>query len=113
MDPFIASNGPPRRALDRYQLGTCFGAGCDGVAAHRGGKRVGCINDVADTFGAQIIDHTGDAAKSAHAHRQRLGQRVAGSAGIREHGIGPGIRQGKSQSARLGGAAEKQDARHV
>lgn len=113
LEPVISGDRLPGRALYREQPDTNLVAGCDGITAHPGGEGMGCINDVRDVFGAQVIGQTGNVTKTANAYRQGLWQRVPGAACIREYSVRTGVRQGASQLARFGCAAEKQDVRHV
>jgi len=111
--PVITRLRLPRRAFQRDQGRCGFRAGGDGVPAHPCGEGVGRVDDMGDAFVPQIIGQPRHPAEAAHAHGQGLGDGRIRAACIGKDGIHPRIGQGAGQTARLGRAAEEEDARHV
>lgn len=111
--PFIPRLRVPCRAFQRDQRDMHRSAGGNGILAYLGGKGVGGVYDMADPACIQIAHQAVNAPKSAYAGGQGLGYGRVGAPGIGKDGIH--FRSGKAagQSAGLGRAAQKQDARHV
>lgn len=113
MVPFVACDGFPRGTVQRDQGGFGGFAGSDGVMAHRGGKGVGGVDDMADVFGVKVGNQPVDAAKAANALGQGLRGGGVGAAGVGIDGVDFGIRQGFGERVRFRCAAKQQDAGHV
>lgn len=110
MDPVIAAGDLPRRALQGQQLHTAGKAGINRVPAHLRGKGVGCIDNMGDTVGAQVIAQTRHAAKTADAGGQGLGHGVCGATRIGKHGVYALCCKGGGKLTCLSGSAQEEGA---
>lgn len=100
----------PRRA-GQGQTGQGFGfAGDQRIAAHLRGERVGGVDQMSDTLGAQICPQPCDPAKAADALGQGLAQGALYAACEGQDAVDPGLCQGLTQGAGFGGAAEDEKA---
>ena len=102
----------PWRAFKGQQRGLGYGGGFDRVAAYLGRERVGCVDQVGDTFSAQIAHQSLYPAKAANALGQGLAQGCFGASGVGENRINTLICQGFRQIRCLGRAAKQKDAGH-
>jgi hypothetical protein len=89
-----------------------YGGGFDRVAAHLAREGVGCVDQVGDTFSAQIAHQSLYPAKAANALGQGLAQGCFGASGVGENRINALIGKGFCQIRRLGRAAKQKDAGH-
>ncbi len=110
--PKVAFGRLPRRAFKGQQRGLCYGGGFDRVAAYLGREGVGRVDQVGDTFSAQIAHQSLHPAKAANALGQGLAQGCFGASGVGENRINALICQGFRQIRRLGRAAKQKDAGH-
>jgi len=110
--PKVAFGRLPRRAFKGQQRGLGYGGGFDRVAAHLGREGVGCVDQVGDTFSAQIAHQSLYPAKAANALGQGLAQGCFGASGVGENRINALIRHGFRQIRGLGRAAKQKDAGH-
>ena len=110
--PKVAFGRLPRRAFKGQQRGLCYGGGFDRVAAYLGREGVGRVDQVGDTFSAQIAHQSLYPAKAANALGQGLPQGCFGASSVGENRINALICQGFRQIRRLGRAAKQKDAGH-
>lgn len=108
--PIVAVNRRPGRAVQGDERGFRGLTGGDGVVGHRGGKRVGCVDNMRDFSGLQVGDQAFDAAKPAGALGQGLRGGGVGAASVGIGGVDLGIVQGLCQQVRLGRATKQKDA---
>ena len=102
----------PWRAFKGQQRGLGYGGGFDRVAAYLGRERVGCVDQVGDTFSAQIAHQSLYPAKAANALGQGLPHGCFGASSVGEDRINALICQGFRQIRCLGRAAKQKDAGH-
>ena len=102
----------PGGSFEADEGGARFLASRKGVATHLGGEGMRGIHDMADPRIPKVASQPVDAAKSTRPRRQRLRDGAAGAPGVGIDGVASGIAQGAGQLARLGGAAQQQDACH-
>ena len=110
--PKVAFGRLPRRAFKGQQRGLCYGGGFDRVAAYLGREGVGRVDQVGDTFSAQIAHQSLYPAKAANALGQGLAQGCFGASSVGENRINALICQGFRQIRSLGRAAKQKDAGH-
>jgi hypothetical protein len=110
--PAVIGAGCPRWPLQGDKRRGRSSASGNRIAADRGSKGVGGVDDVADGFVAQIPCQTFRAAKAANAGGQRLGDRRSGASGIGIDGIETLPMQGAGHHSGFGCASQQQDARH-
>ena len=110
--PLITGHRPPCRAFQCSKRHRRQTARLDCILAHSGGKRVRCIDDMADHLGLQIGNKPGNSAKTADPLGQGLRQGLRRAPGIGKHGVHPSRGQSAGQQAGLGRAAQQKDAVH-
>ena len=112
--PAISGSLRPRGAgqCDQRHAG---GSACgDGIAAHLGRERVGCIDQVRDFVRGEVDGKTVGPAETADADRDRLCVRTRHAARIGKRRRYPTGRNTRGQMACFGGAAKDQEVRgHV
>src|SRR6266851_2397005 len=112
LDPSVALNARPGRALQREQRDFRRRAGCGRVAAHLGGKRMGRIDDMRDSFGPDERDQAGHATKTAGAYRQQLSDGALRPPGVGIDGIDPGTHDRAGELVGVAGSAQNEGAHH-
>lgn len=112
MGPVVFGVCLPGRAFKGDQRGVGCLAGGDRVAAHPGSEGVGGVDDMGDGFGLQVLCEARDAAKSADADGQRLGNGGFGPARVGIDGVHARLGQRAGHLRGLGRSAQKKDARH-
>lgn len=110
--PDIARFGVPLWPLKTQERQSKGSTGLRRVLAHLGGKGVGCIDDMGDLAGLQIVRQSTNTAKAADACRQGLGQGACRASGIGKHCVHAQIGQSPGQKAGFGGATQEKDAGH-
>lgn len=110
--PVVTLGRLPRRSFKGQQRGLSYGGGFDRVAAYLGREGVGRVDQVGDTFSAQIAHQSLHPAKAANALGQGLAQGCFGASGVGKYRINALIYQGFRQIRRLGRAAKQKDAGH-
>ena len=110
--PKVAFGRLPWRAFKGQQRGLGYGGGFDRVAAYLGRERVGRVDQVGDTFSAQIAHQSLYPAKAANALGQGLAHGCFGASSVGENRINALICQGFRQIRCLGRAAKQKDAGH-
>ena len=110
-DPAVSTDSLPWQAAERKQRHTDAGGGLRRVFGNPAGEGMGRIDQHLDAFLSQIIDEAVDAAEAANPRGQRQWFRIAGPACERNRRDDVvAFCQLFGQPARLGRAAEDQDA---
>jgi len=110
--PKVSFGGLPRCAFKGQQLNLGHGCGLNRVAAHLGRKGVGRVDQVGDTFSAQIAYQSLYPAKAANALGQGLAQGCFGASGIGKDRINALFCQSFRQIRCLSCATKQKDAGH-
>ncbi len=113
MAPIILRLCAPGGPLQTDQAHAGYRASLKRIAAHLGGKRMGCIDHCADLLVLQIADQTRHPAKPADPRRQWLSDGSIGATSVGKHRISPCHGQSAGQSTGFAGTAKDKAARHV
>ena len=111
-DPVVLRPRRPGRTLQGHQVNMAARGRINGIAAHLRGKGMGCVHDMGDPFGCQIVAQTFHAAKAANPLGQGLQKRLRRAPGIGKDRVKAGLRQGARQKAGFRGSAQQKDACH-
>ena len=111
--PVVAGLRRPWRAFQRTKRRSAGQTCGNGIAAHPGGKGMGCIDNMGDLFGLDIGDQPFNASKPADPLRQGLGKRAYGAPCVGKNRPYPGRSKGAGQLRGFGGSAQQKDAYHV
>ncbi len=111
-DPVVAGPFRPWRAFEREQRSSGCRAGRNGIAAHRGGERMGRIDDMRDVFLTNISGESARAAEAADANWQRLARGRAGAAAIGIDRIASGTCDSFREQVCVARSAQNEGARH-
>ena len=110
--PVIVRAGRPGGAFKRHKGRACYLRRTDGIEAHPGCERVGCIHDMADALGLEIAGQPLGPAEAANPRRQGLRDRRLGAARIGKDRVNARARQRARQPGSFSGSAQKKDAGH-
>jgi len=113
MLPVVARSRDPGRPFQHQKRDADAIACGQGILAHPGRERVGCIDDMGNSFGFEPCNKSVHTTKATDTHRQGLGNWRLGSPCIGKDGVNFRVGQRASQHRGFGGSAQQQDTRHV